>query len=373
MVLSVLLLLSVAMGSEEAAETLQGMGAERHPCVVRLPLLDAALQEAPTPTLRLQRALCLHAVGRYDQALTALDAAVPRGALTSDDQEEGATVQVVLLAWKGRTAAAGLALRALEKRLPSAHPRTTRARLLVQAGHGDVSGAWDAATQAWGAAPDEPQLVTALAELTALAPNDAPAWAREVLGRATRVLLQTNRAVGLLTAGDTEGCTRLVSETLPLATVEADRKRLHHLGHRCGAFGGDLAAANTHMIGLADLPALDDQAVLAHGDLLVQVGKTQNATRLLELAQVEDARGRDTRLLRWRLSLGDLKGAVEASEAGKASPESRATLGLALHKAGRGDEAVAILSAACPSLERRARADCEALSKRARAAARAGD
>ena len=370
MLLFLLLLWSSASATDEAVSALQDLGRSRHPCVSRLPALDTALAGQPTPALRLERALCLHAVGRYDQALDALDTAVPAGALATEAQQEGATVQVVLFAWKGRRAEADKALSSLQARLPAGHARLTRAQLLVQAGRGDVAGAWTAAEASWRANPDTPQLATALAELTALAPNDAPSWAREVLGRESQVLLQTNRAVGLLTSGDMAGCTALVAETLPRATASADQRRLHILGHRCSAAGGDLAAANTHMMATGDLSVLDAQAVLAHADLLADLGKHRHAVRLVELARLEEGRGRDTRLLRWKLALGDLEGARAVGLEGKASPESRAALGLALHKAGQHTRAVSVLEAACPALGRRARADCEAVEGRAHAAAR---
>lgn len=361
------LVLLSALGDDTVA-ALEGMGAEQHPCAARMVALEAALATSPTAAQRQEHALCLHALGRYDQALTALEAAVPSGPLATEDAREAAVVQVVLLAWKGQGSEATDALSALRPRLPSGHLGATRAALLVQAAGGDVPGAWAAAAAAWEANTGDAQLAAGLAELTALSPDDAPGWAREVLGQSTRVLLETNRAVGMLTGGRYQACAEQVAATLPQADTPEAARRLHVLGHRCGAFGGDLAVANTHMMKLRDLPALDDQAVLAHADLLAQVGKTGQARRLVELGEIGDERGRDTRLVRWSLELGDLDAALAAGRGGQASPESRATLGLKLHQAGRHADAIAILDAACPALGRRAKADCDGVRARAQAA-----
>ncbi len=206
----------------------------------------------------------------------------------------------------------------------------------------------------------------ALAELTSADPDAAPAWARAIIGRPSEQLNQYNRAIAQLGSGRYGECIAEIEGLLPTLNDEAALRRARLLGYRCAAHGGDLGAANRQMMALRDLPALDDQAVLAHADLLDQVGKTADALRLVELARVADRRAADTRLLRWNLALDRLDAALAVAEARQASPESRATLGLALHKQRREADARIVLASACPELEKGERRDCEALLARLR-------
>lgn len=365
--LPIVLMLILPGLAEDPVAALEGMGRVRHACTRQMADLDAAVAERPGDrAVALERGLCLHAVGRNDQALTALQAALSGarlGALVeaSPDAAQGAVVVGVLLAWRGETGAARGWLRGLKGALGAEHPGTRRAAILLQAVEGDDAEAWAAARTLWQGQPDDPHAQALIAELTARDPDGAPPWAREMLSRPARTLSRTNRAVGLLTGGRFGDCVTLVDETLAEAREAAEIRRLHILGHRCGAHGGDLRAANTHMLKLRDLAALDGQAVLAHADLLATVGKVADALRLVELAQPDDPRGADTRRVRWNLALDRLDAAVDAAAAGAASAESRATLGLALHKAGRDSDARAVLEPACADLDRGAKRDCEDL------------
>ena len=351
-------------------DALQGMGRIQHGCVGRLPALEARREagDLDRPQL-LERALCLHAVGRYDQAIPALDEALA-GAGTAallraqPRAEEALVVRAVLLSWRGRTTDAQRRIAELQRALGPDHPGTQRARAVRLGATGAVADAWTAAEAAWQAHPEDPHILALLAELTGLSPDAAPGWARAILGRSAQTLSRTNQAASLLTSGRYGRCAEVVAETLEAASDPAEVRRLRVLGHRCGAHGGDLKTANRHMMALRDLSALDGQAVLAHADLLAELDKIPQALRLLELSSVEDARAMDTRVIRWSLDLGRLDAAVAAAARGAASPESRATLGLALHRAGRDDEARPILEGACAELNRGAQTDCTQLLDR---------
>lgn len=362
----VLMLVLPAMADDPVA-AIEGMGRVRHACTRQMAALDAAVAERPGDrAVALERGVCLHAVGRNDLALPALQAALsgarlPALVASSPDAAQGAVLVGVLLAWRGETGAARAWLRGLKGALGADHPGTLRAAILLQAVDGDDEGAWAAAHALWEAHPDDPHAQSLIAELTARDPDGAPPWAREVISRPARTLSRTNRAVGLLTGGRFGDCVTLVNETLGEAREASEIRRLHVIGHRCGAHGGDLRAANTHMLKLRDLDALDDQAVLAHADLLATVGKVEDALRLVELANVDDPRGADTRRVRWNLALDRIDAALDAATPRAASAESRATLGLALHKAGRDTEARAVLAPACADLDRGAKRDCEDL------------
>ena len=61
--------------ADDPVEALEGMGRVRHACTRQMASLDAAVAERPGDrAVALERGLCLHAVGRNDQALPALQA-----------------------------------------------------------------------------------------------------------------------------------------------------------------------------------------------------------------------------------------------------------------------------------------------------------
>jgi thioredoxin-like negative regulator of GroEL len=348
------------MGAPNVAATIQAMTDAKHTCDAELPKLQAA--SATDAAAHVDVADCLYRLGRLDEARAGLESAWPGAepALTTDQRARGLVLLVILWARAGESARATAALRVLEGVPGDRGAAVHRGRAVWMASNGRPAEAWpivDAALARW---PSDPDVIRAAAEVASLDPRHVTPAAEAAISRPADVVAHHNRGVAALNTGNGAACLQEVELGLTKAG-DGEKNPLLELGYSCAVQAEAVAAASRLMMARRSVTAFPPASVVRHAELLLESDQAKAAGRLLDLVQpkVEQLQiDRDSLRIRAALAAEDLDAAVAVAKDGKAHPESRANLGVALHKAGRTDDARAVLTTACEELRGRDKRDC---------------
>lgn len=365
--LALALLTPVAGADPSAAATLASLRDARHACEETLPALEA---RAPLDaTAAVGRADCLYRIGRLDEARGALEALFAKGAagreLPPHPRGEGLALLAILRARAGQPDAAEGARRGIP---PEDSARAHRVQAVLAAVAGDRSAAWAQVDEALARWPRDPDAVRAATEVASLDPDHVSPAALAAIRRPVDVVHHHNQAVLAFNAGDGARCLVHVGAGLSVAT-ESELPRLQEVGYACAVAAGEVDEAGRLMLARGSVAALPEPSVLRHGELLLAAGRAREAARLLRVLRLRDpALLVDQGSLRIRAHMADddLEAALSVARSGPSRPGTRANLAVALHKAGRTEDAVGVLGSACPELSGRAGADCVALLARLR-------
>jgi tetratricopeptide (TPR) repeat protein len=360
--LALALLVPVSRAAPAVAATLASLSDARHACETALPALEA---RAPTDAAAaVERADCVYRLGRLDEARASLEALFAKGAagreLAPHPLGEGLALLSIL------RARAGQADRAEGARLgipPEDSGRGHRVRAVLAAADGRPAEAWPIVDEALSRWPRDPHAVRAAAEVASLDPDHVTPTAQAAIRRPADVVHHHNKAVIALVRGDGARCLVHVRAGLSVAT-EDELPRFHEVGYACAVSAGKVDEASRMMMARRSVAALSQEAVLQHGELLLDAGRAREAARLLRVLRLDDPALRaDQGSLRIRAHVADddLDGALSVARNGASHPGTRANLAVSLHKAGRSDEAAALLEPTCPELSGRAAKDCEEL------------
>ncbi len=334
--------LAVAWGAEDVQAQLHALTAQKHACDDAIPALDARLEVQPGDTAaRLRRADCRYQVGRLEWALEDVE-----GVLAVEEEVAARLLHVVLLARAGRLAEARKGL----KRLPDDSPERARASAVVLASSGELVAAWEAVDEALGRWPKHAEILRLAGEVAAMDPEGVTEAAKVALERPARFAGEYNRAVNRLNAGDGVGCLGILDGAVGLVGP-VEHPVWARLGHMCAAQAGDLERAAALLFEAGGSEAADPNAVLRQAELLRRSGRTSEALVLFEEVvpvDGEQLRLQATGLVTLHTAAGRLDAALEVSD--RASAVSRANLAVALRKADRAAEALALLEAACPDM-----------------------
>ena len=323
-------------------------------CAALVPDLDGRLASDPGDAATLvQRATCLYRVGRMEWALAdALGANLDAPGLDPALAHDGAVLRVVLLARAGRLAEARSAFSVLQGRWEDASG-VSRARALLAAAEGDTASAWrqvDAALARW---PNDVHSAWLAAEMTALDPRHATAGALDAVDAPASKSpdYAYNRAVSALSARRFDDCLREIAAAAAALTAE-NHRRLARVGYSCAVEAGRFDEARTLLEAAGGVGAVDASSVVVQAQAIADAGDVGAAIDLLTgcvPASTAETGNVATLLVRLFTDAGRLDEALAA--AGDALPRSRANLALALRKAGRGAEALALLQDTCPVMQ----------------------
>ena len=363
-----LLLATPATAADDSTQILEDIFTAQHECDAMMSALDAAVDANPTwAKPRLERAECLYRVGRYEWVQRDLDvvfsghslqriisSASAGGASLEEARsvvENGTVLRVIMLLDVGSSGSAQTLYREAVGVFGDS-PAMTRASIMLTASSGDYASAWRMVDEALARWPSEPQIHQATREMASRDPRGVTDAANSALNAPADAVGWYNDAITAYNQGDYSDCLSRVD--VALAEPSTDQDLFLRLGYSCAVSSGDLKRTNQLIVKLGGTSGLRPDAVLRHAELLYKAGKNDAALELLRNIQPEDLQQLsdvDTLQVRALTRKGDLDGALAVGLAGHARANSLANLGLALKNAERPDDAKAILTLACPSMQ----------------------
>lgn len=365
-----LLLAAPAAAQDNPEQILENIFTAQHECDRLMPQLDAAVDANPTWVKpRLDRAECLYRVGRYEWVIDdldvvfngrsvnqAIDAATTGGvpdSIARVSVENGAVVRIIMLLDTGQTRPAKSLYSAARKVFDDS-AAMARADIAIDSYTGNNNAAWkavDAGLEQW---PGEHQIEQAVREMASRDPRGITDAANEILSAPANTIGWYNNAVSAYSSGDHNSCLSTIDMALAEPTISSDHERFLKLGYTCAVTAGDLKKTNQFIVKMGGISGLRSDAVVLHAELLYKNESYAAALELLRHITPTDAAQRvevETLQVRASTRKGDLDGAMAFAAQNNTEASALANLALALHNAGRTDEAKTILAPACPQMQ----------------------
>ena len=365
-----LLLAAPAAAQDNPEQILENIFTAQHECDRLMPQLDAAVDANPTWVKpRLDRAECLYRVGRYEWVIDdldvvfngrsvkqAIDAATTGGvpdAIAEVSVENGAVVRIIMLLDSGQIRPAKSLFSAARKVFGDS-AAMARADIAIDAYTGNNNAAWkavDAGLEKW---PGEHQIEQAVREMASRDPRGITEAASRILNAPANTIGWYNNAVSAYTSGDYTSCLSTIDMALAEPTISSEHDRFLKLGYTCAVTAGDLKKTNQFIVKMGGISGLKADAVLQHADLLHKNESYAAALELLRHIDPTNATQRsdvETLQVRCYTRKGDLDAAMAIAAQNNTEAATLANLALALHEAGRTDEAKAVLEPACSQMQ----------------------
>jgi tetratricopeptide (TPR) repeat protein len=365
-----LLLAAPAAAQDNPEQILENIFTAQHECDRLMPQLDAAVDANPSWVKpRLDRAECLYRVGRYEWVIDdldvvfngrsvnqAIDAATTGGvpdSIARVSVENGAVVRIIMLLDTGQTRPAKSLYSAARKVFDDS-AAMARADIAIDWYTGNNNAAWkavDAGLEQW---PGEHQIEQAVREMASRDPRGITDAADGILSAPANTIGWYNNAVSAYSSGDYSTCLSTIDMAIAEPTISSDHERFLKLGYTCAVTAGDLKKTNQFIVKMGGISGLRSDAVVLHAELLYKNESYAAALELLRHIAPADAAQRvevETLQVRASTRKGDLDGAMAFAAQNNTEASALANLALALHNAGRTDEAKTILEPACSQMQ----------------------